>query len=137
MKWKKFDKFESHKKPQEKSDKIYARFIQTLTTWILHRHMENLPFETVEFMHAFSKLSGNTRRLFTKLFEELVSHYFSYFTTFCGLIFTKAIRNFLKKRKFYPTWLYCKNINKKKVLLQQLLDWTPFLLINYTTCMTC
>ena len=29
---KEFVKFVSNKKPQEKSDKIYARFIQTLTT---------------------------------------------------------------------------------------------------------
>ena len=36
----------------------------------------------VEFTHAFFKFSGNTKRIFPKLFEELVSHYFSYLITF-------------------------------------------------------
>ena len=30
--------------------------------------------DRVEFIHTFFKLSGNIRRIFTKLFEELVSH---------------------------------------------------------------
>ena len=33
-------------------------------------------------MHVFCKLSGNIRRIFTKLFKELVSHYFSCLITF-------------------------------------------------------
>ena len=39
-------------------------------------------FDRVEFTHAFFKLSGNTRRIFTKVFEKLVTHYLPYLITF-------------------------------------------------------
>ena len=39
-------------------------------------------FHRVEFTHAFFKLSGTIGRIFTKLYEELVSHYFSYLIAF-------------------------------------------------------
>ena len=48
-------------------------------------------------MHAFCKLSGNLRRIFTKLFKELVSHYFSYLITFekiLWIVFYESIQIF-------------------------------------------
>ena len=38
--------------------------------------------DMAEFTHAFFKLSSNTKIIFTKLFKEFVSHYFSYLITF-------------------------------------------------------
>ena len=83
MKWKKSVEFVSHKKSQGKNDKNYGRFIQTSTAQIFTQTCrKSTLFDRVEFTHTFLKLSGNTRQIFIKLFEELVSHYFSYLVTF-------------------------------------------------------
>ena len=54
-------------------------------------------FDRVEFMHAFFKLSGNTRQIFTKLFEELVSYYFSYIFNY---ILERSVDYFLRNQSY-------------------------------------
>ena len=72
----------SQKKSQGKNDKNYAEFMHFNWVKFTQRCRNSTLFDRVEFMHAFFKLSGNRRRIFTKLFEELASHYFSYLITF-------------------------------------------------------
>ena len=76
---KKIDSFNlCHTRNHKKNDEISTRFIQSLTAQILTQTWgKSTLLDRVEFTHAFFKLSVNTKRLCTKLFEELVSHYFS------------------------------------------------------------
>ena len=70
---------------QEITEKIIKFPQDSYKLWLckFYTEMQRIyPFGRVEFAHACFKLSGDTRRIFTKLFEELVSHYFSFLITF-------------------------------------------------------
>ena len=60
-------------KNHEKNDKIFTRFIQSLAVWILQTCGKSSLIYRVKFTDVCFRLPGNTRRIFTKLFEELVS----------------------------------------------------------------
>ena len=68
-------------------------------------------------MHAFFKLSGNARRIFTKLFEELVSHHFSYLITFQKVLwinFSESNQQFSESVNFIPLDYKIQQMRKTK-----------------------
>ena len=59
----------------------FEQDLRKLSAWILQTCRKSTFVDRVEFTGTFFKLSDNTRRTFTKLFKELVSHCFSYLIT--------------------------------------------------------
>ena len=64
----------------------------------------------IEFMHTFSKVSGNFHKTFWGISKSLfLFNYILIISLNHKLNFTKVIRIFFKLHKFYPIWLYVAN----------------------------